>query len=92
MSENKQFTGFALLALAFIVLLVSQVITSAQVHSGLSDANKNYSPVVGQAEKAQQNLESFVSDLLKLANTDEGARQIVEKYQIKQAPNAAAKK
>ena len=87
-SDNKPFFAFALLAGAIVLLVAWQVIVSFSAHSQLQAGLKARTEIVGKAELAQKNLESFVLDLVKLSETNEGAKAIVDKYQIKKGPNA----
>ena len=85
MNNNKLAIGVFCMGFAMVIFLAWQVVMAFQVNGNLSNASKNVTPVVGQAELAQKNLESFVVDLMQLAEHNEGAKAIVDKYQIKRS-------
>ena len=83
MEDNKPFLAYMLLAVSFIALIGWQIIVEKGNSGRLTTNLKGRAEVVQRAEDTQRNLESFVVDLLTLAETNEGARAIVEKYQIR---------
>ncbi|MDR2463742.1 MAG: hypothetical protein LBD30_08200 [Verrucomicrobiales bacterium] len=88
MENNKPFLAYLLLSVAFIILLFWQTIVSVGVNGNLKSGLKNRGGAVEQAQNTQKTLEAFVVDLLQLAEHNEGAKAIVEKYQIRKGSNA----
>jgi predicted negative regulator of RcsB-dependent stress response len=86
--NNKPFLAFLILGVAFLILVGWQIIISVSAHSNLQTALKGRVDVVDKAQLAQKNLENFVVDLIKLSETNEGAKTIVDKYQIRKGANA----
>jgi hypothetical protein len=89
MEDNKPFLAYLALAVAFIILAGWQAINGISSHSNLKAAYKQRIEVVDRAELAQKNLQNFVEDLIKLSETNEGAKTLVEKYQIHRTGDAA---
>jgi hypothetical protein len=87
-SNDKPFYAYALLVVAIIILVAWQLILSFGAHSQLQTALQGRAQVADQAQVAQKNLENFVLDLVKLSETNEGAKAIVDKYQIRKGANA----
>ncbi|MDR0533730.1 MAG: hypothetical protein LBH01_07230 [Verrucomicrobiales bacterium] len=86
--NNKPFLAYLILSVAFIILVAWQVVVSFGAHSQLQTALKDRAGVVDKAQLAQKNLESFVVDLIKLSETNDGAKAIVDKYQIRKGNGA----
>ncbi|MDR1192448.1 MAG: hypothetical protein LBK60_12430 [Verrucomicrobiales bacterium] len=88
MEDNiKPFLAYLVLAAAIVILVGWQIIVSVGAHSNLNNALKGRVDAVGRAETTQKSLESFVVDLIQLAERDAGAKEIVEKYQIRKGGN-----
>jgi hypothetical protein len=87
--NNKPFLAYLILSAAFIILVAWQVIASFGAHSQLQTALNERAGVVDKAQLAQKNLESFVVDLIKLSESNEGAKAIVDKYQIRKGNGGA---
>jgi hypothetical protein len=85
--DSKPFLAYLILGAAFIILVGWQIIISVGAHSNLQTALKGRVDVVDRAQLAQKNLENFVVDLIKLSETNEGAKEVVEKYQIRKGNN-----
>ena len=81
--NNKPFIAYIILVFAVVIYAAVQLVIVAGDHGQLQNAMKSSMPVADNARMAQTNLESFVVDLIELAKTNEGARQIIEKYQIR---------
>jgi hypothetical protein len=86
--NNKPFLAYLILSAAFIILVIWQAVVSFGAHNQLQTALKSRTGVVDQAQLAQKNLESFVVDLLQLSETNAGAKEIVDKYQIRKGNGA----
>ncbi|MDR1304451.1 MAG: hypothetical protein LBK76_04425 [Verrucomicrobiales bacterium] len=91
MEDNKSFfthlIAYFILAAAFVLLVGWQLIMSVGAHSNLQTALKARVEAVSKAQDAQRNLENFVNDLIELAKTNDGAKTIVDKYQIRKSGN-----
>ncbi|RYD83472.1 MAG: hypothetical protein EOP84_07845 [Verrucomicrobiaceae bacterium] len=89
---------FALLAISFAVLLVYQIINLNKQHSAMQETKQQMSTAIEQREalvkqstELQSKLQAVAVDLLALAQTNEKAKAIVQKYNIQQnapAPGA----
>ncbi|HAV12444.1 MAG TPA: hypothetical protein DCX06_02955 [Opitutae bacterium] len=87
--------GQLLLSSAVIILLAWQLSISRDVHAVLESAKEQRAVIIEQATtnqaKTSQQLESFLSDLLMLADNDAQAAAVVQKYGIKRnTPDAPA--
>ena len=88
---------FALLAISFAVLLIYQIINLNKQHSAMQETKQQMTTIIEQREALvkqsadlQSKLQAVAVDLLALAQTNEKAKAIVQKYNIQQnAPTPA---
>ena len=73
-----------------------QAVTLKGVRNNAADLFKQRQGLVEETQRVSNNYNAFLTELLKLAETDRDARSVVEKFNIKNAapaqPAAAAKK
>ncbi len=89
---------FSLLAISFAVLLIYQIINLNKQHSAMQSTKTQLTTIIEQREALvkqstdlQAKLQALAVDLLALAQTNEKAKAIVQKYNIQQnAPAQAA--
>jgi hypothetical protein len=84
------FIPIVLLAASFILLLGWQISITNTQRGQLDSAITRQTPLATQSQKVQDGVSKLVSDLLTAAQTDPGAKAIVDKYQIKSAEAAGA--
>ena len=90
---NSVFIPLALLALSFNVLLFWQVINYHTQRGQLETVLKNQTAAVTQAQQVQAGVTKLMTDLVKVAQTDDTAKAIVNayaKYFRSNAPSAPA--
>jgi hypothetical protein len=82
-SQTSPFIPVLTLSVALVLLLGWQLLLAWQTRTNLRQQFEQRQELVEQSQLVQQNVQSLVSDLLDLATTDEDARRIVEKYNIR---------
>jgi hypothetical protein len=91
--QPDAFIPLVILAISFIVLLGWQVSAASTQRTMLENALTRSQAAVTQAQQVQGTVSKLASDLLEAAQTDDTAKAIVNKYNIKQnapADQAAA--
>lgn len=83
------FLPVTLVALSLIIILGWQIFNDLQTRSSWQAQYEQRKQLVDQSAKVQSGLEAMINDLLSLAETDNAAKAIIDKYQIKRtAPPA----
>ncbi len=101
-SSSTAFLPLVLLALAFISLLIWQVLNigsqkknllaaEEQLETSFKESTPQHEKLIEQSKAVQAKLEAIATDLLNLAKADDpDAKKIIEKYKIQQGAPAAA--
>ncbi len=84
------FIPLVLLSISFIILLGWQVSVSSTQKNLMENAITRQEPAVNQSQQVQASVTKLVTDLLQAAQTDAGAKAIVDKYKIQQSAPAAS--
>jgi uncharacterized protein YoxC len=87
---------FAILAISFAVLLIYQIVNVNKQHSTMQETKTQLAQAITQRDalvkqsgEVQAKFQAMLTDLLQLAQTNEKAKAIVQKYNIALNPNAA---
>ena len=83
--QMDAFIPIVILAISLIVLLGWQVSESSTQRTMLENALTRGQAAVTQAQQVQGTVSKLASDLLEAAQTDDTAKAIVNKYNIKQS-------
>ena len=78
------FWPYTLLALSLVFILVWQIVLAANARGTLKAQAANLSQVSVAAQQTKDSLQKIVVELLELSKSDNDAKAIVEKYQIRQ--------
>ena len=84
MIQMDAFIPLVILAISIIVLLGWQVNQSSNQRTMLENALTRGEAAVTQAQQVQGTVSKLASDLLEAAQTDDTAKAIITKYNIKQ--------
>ncbi len=79
-----------LLAISLNVLLIWQIRLTLTMADQLKKQNEQLAGMLPQAENLETHVTSLLQDLLKVAQNDRQAREIVEKYQIRPSEQPAS--
>ncbi len=83
-NSNPNFWPYTLLAVSFIIIMIWQIVLAANAHSMIQAQASNLNRVSTVAQQTKDSLEKIVVDLLELSKSDNDAKAIVDKYQIRQ--------
>ncbi len=78
------FWPYAMLALSLIFILVWQLVLAANARGTIKAQANNLTQVSAAAQQTKDSLQKIVVDLLELSKSDNDAKAIVDKYQIRQ--------
>ena len=86
--QTSPFIPLTLIGAAVIILMVWQLLLAWNTRSNLRTQFEQRKILVQQSEVVQGNVQSLISDLLNLAETDPQAKAIVTKYKIQRSAPA----